>query len=93
MTAVYTIPRHEPVAPTVADFRATVERVGVDAAVWAGLCAEAGVPAAGSLTIAQLGSLADTIKDRPGVLGVMGRSLAVRVSTYRTLSTLNGVSR
>ena len=92
MTAAYTIPRHVPVAPTAADFRATVLRAGGDPALWVALCDEADVPVGGSLTLAQLGRLADTIKARPGVLGVMGRSLGVRVSTYRTLSILNGVT-
>ena len=86
--------RHELAVPSVSDFRATVEQGGGDAVLWSRLCQQAGVSAASpTLSLDQLDVLAQTIKAQPGVLGIMGRSLAVRVTTYRTLSRLNGAAR
>ena len=78
--------------PTVADFREAVARVDHgDPEVWARLCAEAGLaPDATTMTLSQLDALALTIRAQPGVLGVLGRSLTVRLTTYFTLSFLNG---
>jgi hypothetical protein len=88
-------PSHDVAPPTVADFRAAVARVDRgDPAVWADLCAAAGVsPDATSMTLGQLDALALTMRSRPGVLAVLGRSLTVRLTTYITLRLLNGSSR
>jgi hypothetical protein len=86
---------HDVVPPTVADFREAVARVDRgDPAVWAELCAAAGLPPdATSMTLGQLDALALTMRSRPGVLGVLGRSLTVRLTTYITLRFLDGSSR
>jgi hypothetical protein len=80
-------------APTTDDFRTAVARAGVDEAAWRRLCAAARVPADGPHTVHQLDLLAEVVKTEPGTLGVIGRSLAVRVTTFHTLSSLNGVLR
>ncbi len=79
--------------PTTADFRAAVERAGVDEATWARLCAAARVPVEGPHTVHQLDLLAEVVKTEPGTVGIIGRSLSVRVTTFHTLSSLNGVLR
>jgi hypothetical protein len=80
-------------APRVADFRDAVRRAsGADfEGTWRGLCADAGVPAgSATMTLDQLTLLADAVTNAPGVLGVMGRSLSVRLTTHRTLAALKG---
>ena len=70
--------------PRVADFRDAVRKVaGADIdATWRRLCHTAGVsPGAVTMSLPQLAALADAVTDEPGVLGVMGRSLAVRLTT------------
>jgi hypothetical protein len=42
------------------------------------------------MTLDQLTLLADAVTNAPGVLGVMGRSLSVRLTTHRTLAALKG---
>lgn len=95
VSGAYVIPSHRLEAPTVLDFRDTVRRVtgaGFEA-TWQQVCTQAGVPpGVFHLDRVPLGDLAAAIATCPGVLGVLGRSLAVRVHTYRTLSTLNGAT-
>jgi hypothetical protein len=95
MTAPTRATTHDVVPPTVADFRAAVARVDRgDPTVWAGLCAQARLSAeATTMSLAQLDALALVMRDQPGVLGVLGRSLIVRLTTYFTLSMLNGPQR
>jgi hypothetical protein len=91
----YVIPTYQPPLPRVADFRAAVRKVAGDEfeGTWRRLCAEARVPpGAATMSPDQLTDLAAVITDSPGVLGIMGRSLAVRLSTHRTLTALNGAS-
>lgn len=92
MTAPTRVGSYELAPPTIADFREAVARVDHgDPAVWARLCAEAGLsPQATTMTLAELEVLALTIRNQSGVLGVLGRSLNVRLMTYFTLSFLNG---
>jgi hypothetical protein len=92
MSAPAPVSSHGLAAPTAADFRAAVARIDRgDPSVWARLCDEAGVsPQATDMTLAELDALALTIRDQPGVLGVLGRSLNVRLMTYFTLTFLNG---
>ena len=86
--------RYDITAPSVADFRATVDRNGSDPVLWYRLCAAAGVPAdAADPTPDQLDALARVVSAQPGVLGVLGRSLGVRLTTSRVLSRLNGAPR
>lgn len=89
----YVIPSPTLPAPRVADFRDAVRRAaGADfEATWRRVCADAGVPpGAATMSLDQLSDLADAVTDVPGVLGVMGRSLAVRLTTHRTLAALKG---
>ena len=85
--------RYRLTPPTTADFRAAVGRAGVDDDGWERLCARARIPAAGPHTVHQLDLLAEVVKTEPGALGVIGRSLSVRVTTHHTLTSLNGVLR
>lgn len=88
---VLTSPELRP--PRVAELRDTVRRaVGGDfETTWHRLCGEAGVPAgAVTMTLTQLADLAAAMTNAPGVLGVMGRSHVVRLTTFRTLSALEG---
>ena len=87
---------HKLAAPTVQDFRTTVQRVARAEfdKVWADACARAGVSrAALNLDEGQLGALAQALSAIPGVVGVIGKSLAVRMTSYRTLSSLAGAKR
>lgn len=93
MTAPAAVDRYRLDPPTTADFRAAVARAGVDEPTWERLCAQARVPAEGPHTVHQLDLLAEVVKLEPGALGVIGRSLSVRVTTFHTLSSLNGVHR
>ncbi|GAA2721686.1 hypothetical protein [Cellulomonas aerilata] len=80
-------------APRVADFRDAVRRAsGADFEVtWRRVCSDAGVPpGAATMSLDQLAALADAVTNSAGVLGVMGRSLAVRLTTHRTLAALKG---
>jgi hypothetical protein len=79
--------------PTTEDFRAAVTRAGVDQAHWERLCAAARIPSEGPHDVHQLDLLAEVVKSEPGALGVIGRSLSVRVTTFHTLSYLDGVLR
>jgi hypothetical protein len=45
------------------------------------------------MTLAELDALALVMRNQPGVLGVLGRSLIVRLTTYFTLAMLNGSQR
>jgi hypothetical protein len=92
VTVAAAVTRYALSPPSVADFRDAVARVDHgDPAVWARLCAEAGsAPQASTLTLAELDRLALVIRDQPGVLGVLGRSLTVRLTTCFTLTMLNG---
>jgi hypothetical protein len=92
MTAPTRVGSYAVAPPTVADFREAVARVDHgDPVVWERLCAEAGLsPQATTMTLAELDVLALTIRNQSGVLGVLGRSLTVRLTTYFTLSFLNG---
>ncbi len=82
-------------APTVADFRDSVRRIAKTDfdAVWGKTCATAGVSAHGELTLDQLTKLATVLKTAPGALRVVGQSLSVRLSSYKTLSMLAGAAR
>jgi hypothetical protein len=92
MSAPPAVASHRLAAPTVADARKVVEQGGAgDSGLWARLCEQARVPAtAPSLNLEQLDALVKVITTVPGILGVLGRSLAVRLSSYRTLTLLNG---
>ena len=87
---------HGLAAPTVADFRTAVQKAcpADHDAVWARLCSASGTPAtASAMTLDELAVLATAVTASPGVLGIMGRSLSVRLSSYRTLTALNGATR
>ena len=89
----YVVPVPTVPAPRVADFRDAVRRVAGPELepVWRRLCREAGVPTgAATMTLDQMADLAAVLTDSPGVLGVLGRSLAVRLTTHRTLAALKG---
>jgi hypothetical protein len=92
MTAPSPVAGYDLEPPSVDDFRNAVARVDRgDPAVWARLCEEAGLsPEAATMTLAELDRLALTIRDQPGTLGVLGRSLNVRLISYFTLTFLNG---
>ena len=93
MTATAVAGAHRLAAPTVADFREAVLQSGGNTSLWIRLCTHAGVPAAAlTLSLGQLDALAQKMKAEPGVLGLMGRSLGIRVVTYRSISP-NGADR
>ncbi len=84
------LPSHRMSAPTTDDARtALTSLTGEDVdALWAEVCAEAGVPeGAYLLDLDQMTALADAVAARPGAVGLAGRALAIRVATYRALST------
>ncbi len=93
MTAA--VPRYDLAAPSVEEFQAAVRRVATTDfdTVWRAACAQARVPAFGALSQQQLTALAAALTATPGVIGVIGRSLTVRLSSYRTLSALAGATR
>jgi GAF domain-containing protein len=80
-------------APTAADVRAALH-TGCPAeatALWDEIATAAGVPVgAHLLTLEELETLAAAVAARPGVVGLQGRSLAIRVASYRALSDLEG---
>jgi hypothetical protein len=89
----YVVPVPAVPAPRVADFRDAVRRVAGPRfeESWRALCADADVPAgAATMSLDQRAALAAVLTDSPGVLGVLGRSLAVRLTTHRTLAALEG---
>jgi hypothetical protein len=56
---------------------------------WEALCQRAEVaPLAAAYSLDELERLAAVLRAEPGVLRVVGQSLAVRLSTYRALSSL-----
>ena len=89
-----TIHRYGLAAPTLAEVRAAVHQGAGDEETWTGLCAAAGVsPGATTADLDQLAALVAAVKASPGVLGVLGHSLSVRLHTYRTLAKLEGLGR
>ncbi|GAB7191411.1 hypothetical protein NUM3379_21180 [Kineococcus sp. NUM-3379] len=92
MAAATTIPGYGLAAPTLADVRAAVARAGGDVdGTWAALCATAGVdPAAAEAGPDGVAALVAAVRARGGVLGVLGRSLWVRLETYRALARTAG---
>lgn len=93
MTGTVTAGRYRLEPPTTDDFRTAVGRAGADEATWERLCSAAGIPAEGPHTLYQLDLLADAVKAEPGALGVVGRSLSVRLMTFHTLAFLDGAPR
>ncbi len=93
MTAA--VPRYELKAPTATEFREAIRRLAKDELdnVWRKACLQARVPVAGELSLEQLAAVTAALIATPGAIGVVGRSLSVRLSSYRTLSTLAGATR
>ena len=80
-------------APTAADVRAALHTgdAAQAEALWEEITAEVGVPTgAHLLTVDELGALAAAVAARPGVVGLQGRSLVIRVASYRALADLDG---
>ncbi len=75
--------------PTAHEIRTAVRNVSGDdfETTWNDLCRECSVsPTAGTYTVEEVDWLAATLRLRPGLLRVVGHSLAIRINTYRTLS-------
>lgn len=91
---------HAPVAgyglvpPSRDDVMAFLARaVGADqaASVWVRACREAGVGAgARTLPPAEMLSVAEVLARQPGVVGVIGASLVVRLRSYQLLAAAHG---
>jgi hypothetical protein len=76
--------------PSQAHVRQSLSKLlGRDAfeGLWAEVCAEAGVPLQGALDLDALERVAAALCARGGLAAVTGRSLAVRVRTYRRLAS------
>ena len=60
------------------------------AKVWAAACAHAGVSDDGALDVEAIRRIAEYLKRQPGVVSVVGNSLAIRVDTYLLIAQLDG---
>ncbi|PPK94172.1 hypothetical protein CLV92_10871 [Kineococcus xinjiangensis] len=91
MSALTTMLRHQLAPPTLADVHTAVRQVGGDGAeaLWQQLCAGAGIdPAASHVPLDRVAALLAALRTTPGVVGVVGHSMSVRLNTYRTLTKL-----
>lgn len=82
------IPGYGLVPPTRHDALAFLARaVGPDraAGVWMRACADAGAPSSG-LSVDEMMRVSERLAEQEGVVGVIGKSLVVRVRTYRLLA-------
>jgi hypothetical protein len=82
------VPGYGLAPPTPDDALAYLARaVGPDraAGVWLRACSAAGVPR-GKLGVDEMMRVAEHLAEEEGVVGVIGKSLVVRVRTYRLLA-------
>jgi hypothetical protein len=87
-----TIPGYGLGPPTQGDALASLARaVGPDraAGVWLRACADAGAPRT-NLDVDEMMRVAERLAEQEGVVGVIGKSLVVRVRTYRLLAGMHG---
>ncbi len=87
-----TLPGYGLAPPTHDDALAFLARaVGPDraAGVWLRACADAGTPRTG-LDVDAMMRVAEQLAQQEGVVGVIGKSLVVRVRTYRLLAGMQG---
>jgi hypothetical protein len=86
------VPGYDLSPPTRHDALAFLARaVGPDraAGVWMRACADAGVPR-GDLSPDEMMRVSETLARQEGVVGVIGKSLVVRVRTWRLLAGTAG---
>jgi hypothetical protein len=86
------IPGYGLAPPTPGDVLAFLARaVGPDraAGLWIRTCAEAGVPSSG-LSVDEMMRVSEKLAEQEGVVGVIGKSMVVRVRTYRLLAGTQG---
>lgn len=83
-----TVPGYGLTPPTAHDALAFLARaVGPDqaAGVWLRTCRQAGAPSA-NLSVDEMMRVSEGLAEQEGVVGVIGKSLVVRVRTYRLLA-------
>ena len=85
---------HDLAPPTLADCRTAIDRAARgDSTVWAQLCREANVsPTATATDLAGLERIVNAAKSREGGVKIAAMSIGVRLTTFRTLTTLNARS-
>lgn len=78
--------------PNAQDILAALLRlVGQDESsrLWTASCRQAGISPSSTLTLDQLGRALQQLKQEKGLATIVANSMLVRISSFRTLSTIN----